>query len=146
MSTDVMIIQQLTGKELLVQQIEVEKNKGVIIPIPPIGRGHIGGVPVSDFLTIAPRIERFLLSKKNLRPISVEAIATLRNIQPDFISPVGGMKTPHFHWKDDIYLLEDKDWQEFVGIALKEFRSKLENVSSVNFEKFIELSNAIDTI
>ncbi len=58
----------------------------------------------------------------------------------------GGMRIPHVHYKNDIYLMEDKQWHVFTQRLIKDFRGKLASAKTVSFDKLLELSSAIDTM
>ena len=57
----------------------------------------------------------------------------------------GGIRLPHLHFKDEIYLLDEHQWKEFSGRVLKEFQVKMSKVNAVNFEQVMEMSEALDS-
>ena len=56
----------------------------------------------------------------------------------------GGLRVPHIHYKNEIYLLDKKQWQEFCKPLLKEFQEKLSKASSVSFQQLLEISEALE--
>lgn len=79
-----------------------------------------------------------------ISPIRIENIA----IELKYLKPKpfpGGMRVPHLHFQDDIYLLNHEQWKEFSSTAVKNFQEKLAKVETVHFDKLMELSEAIET-
>ncbi len=77
-------------------------------------------------------------------PIQMENIA----IEIKYLRPKpfpGGMKVAHLHFKDDVYLLNHEQWKEFSSKVVKNFQEKLAKIETVNFDKMMELSEAIET-
>ena len=81
-------------------------------------------------------------------PIS-EKLATAKNtsITVDYILNIrGGRRTPHLHYKGDLYILDAKQWQSFSGPLLKEFGNHLAAANTIGFENFIEIGESISAI
>jgi hypothetical protein len=55
----------------------------------------------------------------------------------------GGIRTPHLHIGEDIYLLTQEQWKKYSEKAVSAFRESLTNVQSVNFQQFMALSEAL---
>lgn len=68
------------------------------------------------------------------------AQATLVFPRPDF---PGGLKIPHFHFKGDVYLLDEKQWRDFSAKVIKDFQTRLDRVNTVSFEQVMELSEVV---
>ena len=58
----------------------------------------------------------------------------------------GGLRIPHLHHQGDIYELKRRQWQQFSGAVVADFRTKLGRASNVPFDKLLELSNAVDSL
>jgi hypothetical protein len=58
----------------------------------------------------------------------------------------GGIKSPHVHYNGDIYLLKKEDWKAFSGKIIEEFRTKLANAKSINYDQLMRLSDAMQEI
>ncbi|MZP31041.1 hypothetical protein GTO91_15100 [Heliobacterium undosum] len=58
----------------------------------------------------------------------------------------GGMKIPHLHLNDHIYVLNQEQWKEFSGIMLAKLRERINQTNSVSFEQLVELSSAVDKL
>lgn len=56
----------------------------------------------------------------------------------------GGLRIPHLHFRNDIYLLEPEQWKEFSAMTMDNFREKLTRAEVVSFNQVMELSEAID--
>ncbi len=83
-----------------------------------------------------------LIAKYKLQPYAAAA----RNkamYDPDIR---GGIRMAHLHAKGNIYLVEEKAWNEFSGRVIRDFRAKLENAQSVNFEQLMDISDAMEGV
>jgi len=79
-----------------------------------------------------------------ISPIKMENIA----VEFKYIKPKpfpGGMKVPHLHFENNVYLLNHEQWKEFSTKAVNTFKEKLAKVETVEFDKLMELSDAIET-
>lgn len=54
----------------------------------------------------------------------------------------GGMKSPHLHFQENIYLLNEKQWKDFSGRIIKDIQSRIANAGSVSFDQLVELTEA----
>lgn len=58
----------------------------------------------------------------------------------------GGMLIPHFHYKGEVYLVPDKEWQT-ISMNIKDmFVKKLSNANRLSFDQAMSLSETIDSI
>ncbi len=58
----------------------------------------------------------------------------------------GGMRIPHFHFKGEVYLVNEAQWKEFATPLLEDFRKKLAAVNEIGFEQLMELNEAMNII
>jgi hypothetical protein len=58
----------------------------------------------------------------------------------------GGLRFPHFHCKGRIYVLNDKLWNKFSRLIMKDFQTKLNQAETISFQNVMELSNVITAI
>jgi len=58
----------------------------------------------------------------------------------------GGMRIPHIHFVDKIYMFNDKQWRRFSKTVTAQMAEKLSKANRVSFEQVMELSSAIDSI
>jgi len=56
----------------------------------------------------------------------------------------GGIKGPHLHFKEKIYLLDEKKWNEFSKIIIKDIKGRLDKVQTISFQQALELSEAME--
>ena len=105
------------------------------------------GIPADCWLGEEELIGKFITANKLKAAGKVAAgvaKSTAKAISIDnIIDPRGGRKTPHLHFKGDIYLLDAKQWREFSTPVLKEMSARLAAVRSIPFESFIEVSQAV---
>jgi hypothetical protein len=84
---------------------------------------------------------------------------TLANLQPQALPDVaasvaaqlrrpiyGGMKLPHLHYGDNIYLLSDKQWADFSSKVLTDVKAKLGATQKVTFEQLAEVAAGTQTL
>ena len=112
------------------------------------------GVPADIWLVKEAMIGRFIKENK-LKAVeraslgaavnvTKEAATTEKAITIDYIyDPRGGRKTPHLHYKGDLYLLDKAQWAKFTHPVLKELSSQLASVETIPFENMVEVSQAI---
>jgi len=114
------------------------------------------GLPADFWLTEIPAIEK-AISKLGLKPVPKDYAASFGTMsipeegesrslalrKPHF---PGGIRVPHLHFRDDLFLLNEEQWKEFSGQMVRDFQKKLSSVKSVNFEQFIEVSEAINSL
>ncbi len=112
------------------------------------------GLPADFWVTNEPIVERFI-EKNRLAPVHHEALrvdamplsasSRTKKINPEYIINIrGGRKTPHLHYKGEIYFLNAKQWQAFSTPLIKEFGKRLANTNSIGFETFMEISESIN--
>ncbi|GEM_PF-346369 len=60
----------------------------------------------------------------------------------------GGLRSPHIHFRGEVYLLNDKEWQRFCKPIVSEIMHKLEKAESIGFgfESLLELSEAANIL
>ena len=58
----------------------------------------------------------------------------------------GGMRIPHVHLKEEIYLLKDRQWREFTKEIVSVFQERLAQANNVSFEQVMKLSEAIESL
>ena len=77
-----------------------------------------------------------------ISPKEMKELADIPKIRPYPPFP-GGLRIPHLHLRGDIYLLTDKQWKEFSGMAVKNLQEKLGTVGTVGFDQLMELSETM---
>ncbi len=58
----------------------------------------------------------------------------------------GGLRHPHLHFKDEIYLLDNKQWREFSAIVIKSLKERLNRARTVSFDQLLEASAGVDAL
>lgn len=58
----------------------------------------------------------------------------------------GGIRVAHIHFRDDIYVLDDRQWADFSNQLVDTLKAKLESANTINFNQALELSEAIYTL
>jgi hypothetical protein len=58
----------------------------------------------------------------------------------------GGDRGPHVHFNGNLYTLTQKQWNEFSGQIITEFSNKLNEVGTVNFDTFMEMSGIMNAM
>jgi hypothetical protein len=56
----------------------------------------------------------------------------------------GGIRVPHFHFKGEIYFLDEKQWRDFSSQTIKILQDKLSRAKAVSFENLVELTEAVE--
>jgi hypothetical protein len=55
----------------------------------------------------------------------------------------GGMRMPHIHYAGEIYILNEKQWDEFSKLALHALADKMGRMQKVPFENVMQIAEAI---
>lgn len=55
----------------------------------------------------------------------------------------GGMKVPHLHCNEKVYILDNEQWAKFSDNIIAHSRAKLANVKNISFEEGMLLESAI---
>jgi len=94
-----------------------------------------------------------IIKKNNLKALPEEYSRTIEPIPletpkiPFKRPPIpGGIRLAHVHFKDEIYILNDEQWKDFTTSVIKDFQARLARAKTVDLQKVIELSEAIDNI
>jgi hypothetical protein len=58
----------------------------------------------------------------------------------------GGIRAAHLHFGDDVYMLDETQWQTFSTGVLKDFAKKLNRVKGISFNQFVEVADAVNEI
>lgn len=58
----------------------------------------------------------------------------------------GGMRAPHLHWKNNIYVLNDEQWAEFTQPILEKFAKKLASTRSIGFRDMTDVTSIMNGI
>jgi hypothetical protein len=131
-----------------------------------IPRWWLFGLPAITWIRHSELVEQIVESHR-LRSYPIEGLATEVMMAPQFegadqpeaaattslaarfpkpLPYPGGLRVPHLHYKGDIFVVNDKQWQEFTKGVLEGFRAKLAKAQTVSVEQLVELSEAIDAL
>ncbi|MGD8913638.1 MAG: hypothetical protein PVI97_17430 [Candidatus Thiodiazotropha sp.] len=61
----------------------------------------------------------------------------------EFHSIYGGMRVPHLHFRGEIYMLNNDQWNEFSHRMLKQFSVKLDTANAVSFDQLMDVSESV---
>jgi len=85
-----------------------------------------------------------MIKEFGLQPMSAEDRRTYSTQTPtQFRCAIGA---PHLHYRGNTYLLKPKQWKTFAANVQKELSKKLTGAKSVNFDKLIEISKAVEEL
>lgn len=57
--------------------------------------------------------------------------------------PCGGIKEPHLHYGQKLFMLDQKQWQEFSNMVVKDCTQRLASAESINITQLIDISESI---
>jgi hypothetical protein len=112
------------------------------------------GIPADFWMLKEKMIGEFIKANK-LKAVAHESLRV--DAQPvagkekaigiDYIINIrGGRRTPHLHYKGELFLLDAKQWQTFSGPVMKEFSKQLAAANTVGFENFMEIGDSLNAI
>jgi hypothetical protein len=121
--------------------------------VPILPPGFLEGIPNPIWRTYRKHIAAFI-KKNRLEPDQI----SIANIKSDvseswleewieFITGrFGGDRGPHVHFNGNVYTLNQKQWNDFSAPIIKDFSSKLNEVRTVNFDTFMEMSGIMNAM
>ncbi len=118
-----------------------------------------GGIPADFWVQKEQLIAAFIKANK-LQPVTHEALrvdahpiaASLvaggkQAITVDYILNIrGGRRTPHLHYRGELYILDAKQWNAFSAPLLKEFSQKIASANTIGFEHFMEIGESFSAL
>lgn len=106
-----------------------------------------GGIPVDFWVTyddlVTKIVETHALTAVPERYFGTQRLAETETLPYRVLNPRGGMRAPHFHTGDQIYLVPEKAWAEFTREVKRDLSEKLAKVRRVSFD---ELAHAFDVV
>lgn len=107
----------------------------------------IGG-NLAYFAKNATLIQKFIqanaIDPSPIRAVSAKAAPTARTLIDLGIR--GGIRVPHLHFNDKIYMLNDKQWAQFSGGIITDGKTRLAKTKKVSFEQGMLLASATQTL
>ncbi len=98
-----------------------------------------GGVITDGRLAIEPQ----LANQRSVEIESMERSSEVKIKPPNF---PGGLRTPHIHFKGEVFLLNIKQWQNFSGFVKKDIQKRLDRAESIPFEQMMDLAGVVRDI
>ena len=117
-------------------------------------RRHNFGVPSDYWLTHFKEIGA-IIDKYKLTPVHQEALGIgVKQFSTegggrlvDAIYDIrGGRKTPHLHYKGELYILNAAQWSELTKPVLEDFGKRIASAKTVSFESFMNVYEAAESI
>lgn len=112
------------------------------------------GIPADFWIIKEAAIGEFIKANK-LKAVGHESLrvdanpiaGTAKAANIDYIINIrGGRKTPHLHYKGDLYLLDAKQWQAFAGPMMKEFSKQIAAAKAISFDNFMDVGETAHTM
>lgn len=83
--------------------------------------------------------------------IDEEMLANVKKLDASILYPYpwpfppfpGGLKIPHLHYKNDIFVLKPKQWKDFSHKVIGEMQEKLASASRVGFEELMDITESL---
>lgn len=117
------------------------------------------GIPIPFWTTHHEQIGAFL-RKNRIRAVDksvmmrgdqlpVSSPATSARARARFVDPrpfPGGIRFAHLHYRQDLFLLTDRQWKDFAGGVLDMVADRLKRAETIGFEQMLDLAGAADSI
>ena len=58
----------------------------------------------------------------------------------------GGLRSPHLHFKGDIYLVNQQQWGLFSGAVIKQYQDKLAKAGTVGFGQLMDVAEGMEAL
>ncbi len=83
--------------------------------------------------------------------IDEEMLANVKKLDARILYPYpwpfppfpGGLKMPHLHYKNDIFVLKPKQWKDFSHKVMGEMQEKLANAGRVGFGELMDITESL---
>ena len=72
------------------------------------------------------------------------AMTEMSLMMPKLIA--GGIRVPHLHYKESIYVLQPDQWTKFTAPILEKLKGKLNGAKTVSFRTMMDISESLDEI
>lgn len=87
-------------------------------------------------------VDPAIVSSVNVEQYKASAV-NIGLVDPEIF---GGRRFAHIHHLGNIYRLDEKQWNAFVGRVKTDMIDRLQNANNIALENIIELSDAMDPI
>ena len=116
----------------------------------------IYGKPADFWLVQVAAVERFIKANR-LRPVAQPtlqlrsaAVETAEKMAEMSVIPwwwkYGGIRVPHLHFEDQLFMLSAAQWKVFSAGIVKDFSKKLAEANAVSFGQLMDLSEAVNEV
>ncbi|HEX6083347.1 MAG TPA: hypothetical protein VF266_02410 [Thermoanaerobaculia bacterium] len=62
------------------------------------------------------------------------------------INPRGGMRVPHLHLGDEVYVVDRKRWAQFSQNVMKDLSEKMVHAGRVSYDELLSVAQAVDPL
>lgn len=83
------------------------------------------------------------IKEMGLEPVPRNRLPVREEIAKTIQPFPGGWRFAHLHFDGDIYLLNEEQWSRFAKARIAEFTQQLENTSTISFQHFMEVGEAL---
>ncbi len=94
-------------------------------------------------------ITRIMLNPQPLPPKQATrstAASLPLNDTVDWWWKYGGIRIPHIHYGEDVYALDEKQWQVFTSTVMRDVTKKLTGAKNISFDQFVNVANAANEV
>lgn len=111
------------------------------------------GKPAPIWIRHSDLIER-MIKEFDMKPLEARfnptmirttALSKMETEAPKYMlrdNPCGGLRHPHIHYGDDIYVMKPDQWRYFSERVTNEMAERIQNSVSIPFSQLMELDNA----
>ncbi|WP_157098452.1 hypothetical protein [Chlorobaculum limnaeum] len=112
------------------------------------------GIPADFWIVKEAAIGEFIKANK-IKPVAHESlrvdakptVGTGKAVSIDYIINIrGGRKTPHLHYKGELYLLDAKQWQTFAAPVMKELSKQIAGANAISFDNLLDVAEAASAL
>ena len=58
----------------------------------------------------------------------------------------GGLRSPHLHFKGNIFLVNQEQWKDFSGAVIKQYQERLSNAGNIGFDQLMDVATGMETL
>lgn len=119
-------------------------------------RKWLYGGPWDIWVRRVDMISKFIREQK-IKPVAVEDLPAHPFLAAEQPAPAsraivrprpfpGGLRSPHLHFKGDIYLVNQEQWSVFSGAVITQYQEKLSKAGAIGFDQLMDVATGMETL
>ena len=103
-------------------------------------------IPISKMESVRTRVMAGPQPEPPTLPVKTTALSIPLSNTVDWWWKYGGIRAPHLHYGEEVYTLNETQWQAFSSTVLRDVAKKLNRAKNIGFDQFVNVANATNEI